>query len=98
MMTNDYLINLDLDFHNLIKDFPENEIDSYIFLRSHLTEMENIGLVHAKGTNEGFHNCLIAFIEDSEENEALFINTLLTYVANDKYKIETLITILKGLL
>ena len=78
----------DLDVMNILKDFPYNENDSFLFIRGKL-DANHIGrgFLHSRATTDSLSAMYFSFIQHNEDSKNAALNAVLNYFKHHKSEI-----------
>ena len=86
------LEDYDLDVISALKEFPENENDSYLYIRASINEKginESVsGHINSKGTESSMQAALYTFASNDEQSKNIFLNSVLNYFNENKHEIK----------
>ena len=64
-MKNSDLENFDLDVVSVLRDFEEDDVNSFIYIRGCMHEVTT-GFYHYNGADESIHNAIFAAMSDDK--------------------------------
>ena len=78
------LTDFDLDVMNVMKDFPSNESDTFMYARGDISGSEVPGFFHARGSAQCMSHMIISMMESGALMRYSVLDAVLNYLSNNE--------------
>ena len=93
--------DLDLDIMNLLKDFPENDSEGFIYARVNrdlkVTEDKNEGFLLSRCTTDTFGHLITALILNNNDSKLMVFNAVCGYLDRNRDELDVFIEALNNM-